>query len=396
MDNGIKLGAIPKEVYPDYRREIIFNAYKWDPQVRDNGTIAAHALLMEKAACARLEKWAEQLSAETMAMEESLLQKEETAKLLGVPKKIFKTLFNKPNYKREQHVRLMRFDFHPTEDGWALSEVNSDVPGGLAEAAVAPVIAAKYFPGYAPRHDVAQALLNAFKPKIKPGGTFAFVHATSYADDRQVMQMLGDRVEAAGYKALYTAPDNIKWHKSVPLDVDAIVRFYPLEWFKNLRKETDWLGYFDCQTPSCNHPVSILVQSKRLPLIWDKTGVDAPVWKSLLPLTANASKVNWKEDGWILKPVFGRVGEDISIKGTMSQKKLDLIEKAARKKPEEWIAQKMFNSKPLVTENGENYHLCIGVLTVDGKAAGFYGRINSYARIDENAKEVPILVEESI
>lgn len=42
--------------------------------------------------------------------------------------------------------------------------------------------------------------------------------------------------------------------------------------------------------------------------------------------------------------------------------------------------------------NGEEYHLCIGVFTVDGKAAGFYGRMSQFARIDSRAKDVPVLV----
>ena len=34
----------------------------------------------------------------------------------------------------------MRFDFHPTIAGWAVSEVNSDVPGGYNEATLLPVL----------------------------------------------------------------------------------------------------------------------------------------------------------------------------------------------------------------------------------------------------------------
>ena len=34
--------------------------------------------------------------------------------------------------------RLMRFDLHPTDEGWRLSEVNSDVPGGLNESSLFP------------------------------------------------------------------------------------------------------------------------------------------------------------------------------------------------------------------------------------------------------------------
>lgn len=393
MDKKLKLSAIPKECYHDYRREIIFNAYKWDPQVRDSGTVSKHALLMEQDTALQLERWAEQLSAETMAIEEALLHKPAISKKLELPKKIFKILNSRTNYDRAKNVRLMRFDFHPTQEGtWALSEVNSDVPGGWAEAAAAPVIAAKYFEGFLPRKNVAREILNAFKKKLNPGATVALVHATSYADDRQVMQLLGDTLEAEGYNPLYTAPDNIKWQGGTPAGVDAIVRFYPSEWFENLSKKADWVGYFDCTVPSCNHPAALLTQSKRLPLVWDELGLDIPAWKALLPATKDPRDPDLKTDEWILKPVFGRVGEDISIKGTMPQKKLMLIEKAARKKPQHWVAQQKFNSRPLLTETGEQYHLCIGVLTVDGKSAGFYGRINPYPRIDENAQDIPILV----
>ena len=37
--------------------------------------------------------------------------------------------------------------------------------------------------------------------------------------------------------------------------------------------------------------------------------------------------------------------------------------------------------------------ICIGVFTVDGKMAGFYGRVSPYPRIDANARDIPILVE---
>ena len=42
---------------------------------------------------------------------------------------------------------------------------------------------------------------------------------------------------------------------------------------------------------------------------------------------------------------------------------------------------------------GEHFHLCVGVFTVDGKAAGFYGRISPFPRIDARAKDIPLLVE---
>ncbi len=65
---GAVLARIPSEQYSDYRYEAIFRAYKWDPQVEDHNTVAEHVVLLDKQTAGRLEHWAEQLSAETMAI----------------------------------------------------------------------------------------------------------------------------------------------------------------------------------------------------------------------------------------------------------------------------------------------------------------------------------------
>jgi len=400
MDFGMKLGAIPEKNYSDYRYDVIFKAYKWDPQVGDSNTVAKYVVLMNRDTAELLGRLAEQLSEETMQMEEALAQKLYLAKKLGLPNEIKKALTRLSNYDRSRNVRLMRFDFHPTKIGWMISEVNSDVPGGLAEASVLPAVATRYFNGYSPHKNVADSILVAFQHKMKPGGVAAFVHATSYADDRQVMQFLGDTFGQNGYQTLYAAPDHIKWIdkkavntiKGLEGNVDSIIRFFPLEWLANLPQKKTWLGHYDCDTVSCNHPISILTQSKRLPLIWDELDVDIPTWKALLPPTVDPKHMHRQADDWILKPALGRVGEGISIKGAASENECKLIEKAVRKRPQNWVAQQMFHSQPLTTENGEDYHLCIGVFTVDGKSAGFYGRMNPYPHIDARAKDIPVLV----
>ncbi|MCL2671042.1 MAG: glutathionylspermidine synthase family protein [Clostridiales bacterium] len=387
---GIKLAGIPRDA--DYRYEVIFRAYKWDPQVGDSNTIARHALLMDADTARQLEVWAEQLSEETMRMEEALIDRPALYKKLGFPKETRKALEKMTGYGRDKNIRLMRFDFHPTTAGWAISEVNSDVPGGLAEASSLPVLAARYFEGYAPAKNTADALLQAFRDKIPAGGSIAFVHATSYADDRQVMQFLGDSVSAAGYRALYAAPDHIVWEGNKAQGIDAIVRFYPLEWLANLPKKSAWTKYFNSETPACNHPAAMLTQSKRLPLVWDELGVELPAWKTLLPQTGDPKSVKQPSEDWVLKPALGRVGEGIAIRGTMPEKERRQIAKAARREPQNWVAQRKFESLPLTSETGEIYHLCVGVFTVDGKSAGFYGRINPYPRMDANAKDIAILI----
>jgi glutathionylspermidine synthase len=354
---------------------------------------------MNKDTAELLETWAEQMSKETASMEEELIHKIPLAEELGLPAKIYKTLHRLSNYDREQNVRLMRFDFHPVETGWAVSEVNSDVPGGLAEASVMPEIASSHFVDSFPGRSVAKSLLEAFQAKAKNGGRIAFVHATSYSDDRQVMQFLSDLFNAHGLDTIFAAPDHLRWNnrKAVSIleghegEIDGIVRFFPLEWFANLPSNSDWQGYYDCETPSCNHPVAIFAQSKRLPLIWDKLGLKIPVWKRFLPDTMDP-RINIPRIDWIYKPALGRVGEGISIEEAIPEKELKLIEKAVNKEPKEWVTQRKFKSMPLATDDGESYHLCVGVFTVNDKAAGFYGRLSQYPRIDDRAKDIPILI----
>jgi hypothetical protein len=88
---------------------------------------------------------------------------------------------------------------------------------------------------------------------------------------------------------------------------------------------------------------------------------------------------------------MGRVGDGISVKGAISAKEESKIAKAVRRNPKAWVAQRKFQSRPF---SEENLHLCVGVFTVDGKAAGFFGRASGYNLIDSYAADIPILIKE--
>jgi len=130
-----------------------------------------------------------------------------------------------------------------------------------------------------------------------------------------------------------------------------------------------------------------LTQSKRLPLVWDKLDVDLPTWKKLLPETLGVEQAGQEKD-FILKPAFGRTGMGINIPGTVSEAENQAILSAANKYPRQWVAQKMFQSKLF-----HKMHLCVGAFVVDGKFAGFYGRMSAHLKIDTDASDVPVLVK---
>ena len=141
----MKLVTIPEKQFEKYRIDAIFDCYKWDPQFLDNNTLAKHALVLSEDEVKELSSLTEQLDIETRAAEEFLNNNLKLAKPLALPKKIYNELKSMRNYDSSKHVRLMRYDFHPTTSGdWAISEVNSDVPGGFAEGSLLPELAIKY------------------------------------------------------------------------------------------------------------------------------------------------------------------------------------------------------------------------------------------------------------
>ena len=98
--SGAVLARIPGERYSDYRYEAIFRAYKWDPQVEDHNTVAEHVVLLDRQTARQLEQWAEQLSAETMEIEQAMMERSDLVKKLGLPSKVKKAIPRMGSYQR--------------------------------------------------------------------------------------------------------------------------------------------------------------------------------------------------------------------------------------------------------------------------------------------------------
>lgn len=402
----MKLVSIPENKYNDYRLDAMFNCYKWDPQFFDSNTIAKYVLVITKEENEQLEYLTEKIDKETRQAEEFLNRNLKMTKPLALPKKIHTHLKNMKNYNPNKHIRLMRYDFHlTTQNKWVVSEVNSDTPGGFAEASLLPKLAKEVLneENYLFKN-FGNILVDAISKKIKPGGTIILVHCTSYSDDRQVMQFLGDKLKSLNFKIIYAAADHLRFKDKNAYSilggntckVDGIFRFTPIEWLSEIKPQ-NWHGYFDTITPSCNHPISVFAQTKRFPLIWDsleKCGVNLSTWKQLLPETFDVKKVKNKE-GFIYKPACGRVGEKISIKEACKDDEYKRILLDVKRHPKKYLLQRKFMSQPLITENGESFHVCLGSYAVEGKHAGYYARISDLPRIDSYAADIPVLVEEN-
>ena len=385
------------------RRRAIFECCKWDPQVEDVSTVAPFPVLLRREAWDEIAALSEVLAAEAVAAEEELARRPELHRDLGLPGSVRRALRGIGTHGATPGIaRVLRFDFHWTTEGWRISEANTDVPGGFNEGPGFTRLVAPSFPGSEPAGDPAGRLAEALAAATPPGGTVALVHATAYTDDRQVMVFLARELEARGRRALLAAPDHLRWHDGRAHlesdwfrgEVDAVFRFFPAEWLPNLPRSCGWKHFFrGGRTPVCNPATALLTQSKRFPLVWDRLETRLPTWRSLLPETRDPRETGWKRDGgWLLKPCLGRVGDGIGMAGVTPEKEWKQIRKELRFGARWWAAQRKFEAVPLAV-NGESFYPCVGVYTIDGRAAGAYGRAARRPIIDHLAQDVAVLVE---
>lgn len=384
------------------RRRAIFECCKWDPQVEDVSTVAPFPLLLRREAWDEIARLSEALAGEAIAAEAELARRPELHRALGLPFAVRRAL--RHGDPPPGIARVLRFDFHWTTDGWRISEANTDVPGGFNEASGFARLLAPSFPGSEPAGDPAGQLAEAVAAATPEGAAVALVHATAYTDDRQVMVYLARELEARGRRALLAAPDHLRWQDGRARieseffqgRLDAVIRFFPAEWLPNLPRASGWKHFFHGgRTPVSNPGSALLPQSKRFPLAWDRLETPLPTWRRLLPETLDPRDSGWKRDpgAWVLKPSLGRVGDGIGLIGATPEKEWKQIRREVRFGPRWWAAQRKFEAVPMRVE-GEAVYPCVGVYTIDGRAAGAYGRVAGKPIINHLAQDAAVLVEE--
>jgi len=215
------------------------------------------------------------------------------------------------------------------------------------------------------------------------------------------MAHLGRELERCGRKTCLISPRNLNWNSGQAMlktgfaigQPEMVVRLSPAEWLPGMCERSGWAPWFgESVTPLSNPGKALALQSKRFPLVWNELKTDLTTWRKLLPRTSCPSGIkNLDRDDLVLKPAFGRVGEEVAIRGLTGKSEHKEIMRAVRRKESLWVAQERFDVVPVSTADGDMFP-CIGVYTVNGKMAGLYGRAGRNALIDQNARDIAVLI----
>lgn len=386
---------LPRDAYKSYRLDAIFLGNKWDPQLHDRSTVADRAIVLGAGEWAQLAAAAEALFSETLVIERELHRIAVADRAASyVPRRAGRRLAQLGPVSCGG-ARLMRFDFHPTCEGWKLSEVNSDVPGGLNEstafAQLWPRPAAGWKDTGRPAECYMDALVAAYA--LSRGARVGLIHATAYSDDWQHMAFLQGMLEERGIEAIGMDPTSVELDsgemlfEGVPLAT--ALRFFPGDWLLFARDGAKWFAHHPQRLSNPLH--ALYSQNKFFPVVCAAARIDAPTWQRYLPATAQLKLRDLFGSRDVAKPSFGRVGEDIArIDELPFAKRIEIAASLLLEKGQ-WVRQTHFDSVNLGSER-EPLHACVGVYCVNGKAGGCYGRLSPVRIVGMSAADAPVFV----
>jgi hypothetical protein len=383
------------------RRKAALDGCKWDIQVGDVTTLAPFPLVMKRSVWTRLAASAEQLASEAERAEVEIALRPKLLQQIGLPRPLRRILASHAPLTPAAG-RLMRFDFHLTRNGWRISEANSDVPGGLTEASHFTSMMAEHFPFLKSAGDPGEAWCDALAKAAGKAGVIALLSAPGYMEDHQVNSFIAARLRERGCITHLAKPEQIHWRNSeAHLDtswycgrLDVIVRFYQSEWLARLPARMQWSYLIrGGQTAVTNSGLAAISESKRLPLAWQDLQTELPAWRALLPETADPRDVRWaNDDSWLIKRAMCNTGDAVCIREFMHSREWRQTRFKVFLTPTKWVAQRRFDSVPVTTPIGKR-HACVGIYTVNGRAAGAYARISEKPLIDFSATDIALLIE---
>ena len=379
--------------------------FKWDFQVGDVSTLFRQPLVIEAQAWRTLERTAENLAAELMLAEQELLERPDLQMVLGIPEKV-RRVFDRARRSRATPaaIRTLRFDFHYASEGWCLSEVNSDVPGGYTEASAFTQMMVCHLPNARPTGNPATSWTEAMMSVVGEGSYVALLSAAGFLEDQQVTAFLANQLQARRVQTfLLHHPRQLTWksgrasvvanEKLIPLD--AVVRFYQGEWLAELPRGCGWEWFFaQGNTPIANPGTALLSESKRLGLVFDRLSNRMERWRRVFRQCLDPLEAGWQDtEEWVLKAAFSNTGDAVYTRQAVDRDTWERLCRAAKKYPERWVVQRRFEPLPIDSDVGPIYP-CIGIYTVNGRAAGAYARGGTKKIIDYTARDIALLIRE--
>jgi glutathionylspermidine synthase len=383
-------------------RQLHLRFHKWDTQVGDVSVLCEQPLLLPSDEWSYLRASAETLAAETEELESVILENPRYLSAIGIPRSIRDILIRAAELPSPKLPRFMRFDFHPTDSGWRVSEVNTDVPGGWREGTSLPLLYQPFYTGLDCPESPLEAWGSAFEALV-PNGHVALLSAPGYLEDQQVLRTFRTELESRRISSsLIQTPAALKWTREKRcsltgsgLAVSAVIRFYQLEWICALPASTGWRRLLTSHDiPVLNPTVSVISESKRFPLLFREANT-CPSWQALMPECRDPREVSADWETWVLKACYSNTGDRVIIVGELARKYRQQAIREAQRHPSKWVAQRRFSTLSLESRRGPLFP-CVGVFVVGGRAAGAYVRLSTHQVTDGAALEAPLLINRAV
>ena len=396
---ALRLGEpVSAESARDIERTLQLEHFKWDTQVGDTRVLLPQPLLLPQSEWLWLTGQAERSAREIYALEQAIIADPALLRLVGVPRPLRKLLAPDP---LANHLRTLRFDFHPTVSGWVIAEVNSDVPGGFGEASALPALFAPFRGRAVAPPDPLAAWGDAVAREV-PLGHAALLCAPGHLEDQQVVLTLGRELSRRGYSPhVIGSPANLLWRDGKArlagdeaIRLSLVVRFFQAEWLARLPARTGWreLCKIQGRTRGMIRVASVTSESNRLPLVFGAASAPAPTLRGLFPVCRNPQEINsLPREDWVLKAAYANTGDEVHLGTERSPSAWARLKWKARWHPSGWIAQRRFETLILSSIYG-SVRPCIGIFVVGDRAAGAYVRLSRKQVTDAYALEAPLFI----
>ncbi len=377
--------------------ELRFRFHKWDAYVGGALRVLPDALLISPAehqeavaCCVRLHEALGRAAARLLEDPRGLAR-------LGIPPAIQEIIRAEIPHPHS----IVRYDLIPTTSGWMVPEFNEDAPGGFNESIAGKALFEGLLPAASAPGDFARSFLDA----LPPGRQAGLVYATGYAEDLQHMLILAELLRSRGIESVLASPSHLTCSsfgrpRLLGKPVDWIFRFFPGEWYGYLDNVRDWRRTVG-KIPVINPLSRVVRQSKALFALWRaETLVDEADTAFLNRYTPHTEffradrasfYLDHRED-WVLKKLFGRMGDAVTIGRLCPALEWEKAVAEACKTPEAYIAQHAF--VPLPVPNGtRRLFPALGVYLIDGAFAAYYSRVDEVGYTTHEAYYVVTAVE---